>query len=62
MKSKSDGNQRNALSENVLHMGAGFAAKEHPHVLAALSSLGSRLGRHRQVVDLVVLPGLASPP
>ena len=35
----------NALSENVLHVGAGFVAKERPHVLEALSTLGAHLGR-----------------
>ena len=36
---------RNTLGEYVLHMGAGFVAKERPHVLEALSALGSHLGR-----------------
>ena len=36
---------RNTLGEYVLHMGAGFVAKERSHVLEALSALGSHLGR-----------------
>jgi len=36
---------RNALGEYVLHVGAGFVAKERPHVLEVLSALGSHLGR-----------------
>ena len=43
--SNSDKAQRNTLGEYVLHMGAGFAAKERPHVLEALSTLGVHLGR-----------------
>jgi len=43
--SKSDDNQRNVLRENVIHVGAGFVAKERPHVLEALSTLGPHLGR-----------------
>jgi ribosome-associated translation inhibitor RaiA len=38
-------NQRNTVRENVIHIGAGFAAKERPHVLAALSTLEMHLGR-----------------
>ena len=41
----SDNAQRNPLGEYVLHMGAGFVAKERPHVLEALSTLGTHLGR-----------------
>ena len=37
--------RRNAFRENVIHVGAGFAAKERPHVIAALSTLGLHLGR-----------------
>ena len=37
--------QRNVFRENVIHVGAGFVAKERPHVLAALSTLGPHLGR-----------------
>jgi len=43
--SKSDDNQRNVLRENVIHVGAGFVAKERPHVLEALSTQGPHLGR-----------------
>jgi ribosome-associated translation inhibitor RaiA len=43
--SKSDRKQRTILHENVIHVGAGFAAKERPHVLEALSALASHLGR-----------------
>ena len=43
--SKSDYNQRNVFRENVIHVGAGFVAKERPHVLQALSTLAPHLGR-----------------
>ena len=43
--SKSDDKQRNVFRENVIHVGAGFVAKERPHVLEALSTLGPHLGR-----------------
>jgi ribosome-associated translation inhibitor RaiA len=43
--SKSDHKQRTAFRENVIHVGAGFAAKERPHVMDALSTLASHLGR-----------------
>ena len=43
--SKSDDKQRNAFRKNVIHVGAGFVAKERPHVLEALSTLGPHLGR-----------------
>ena len=36
---------RNPLGEYVLHMGVGFVAKERPHVLEALSTLPTHLGR-----------------
>ena len=36
---KSDDEQRILIDENVIHVGAGFAAKERPHVVAALSTL-----------------------
>jgi ribosome-associated translation inhibitor RaiA len=36
---------RNTLGEYVLHMGAGFVAKERPHVLQALETLTPHLGR-----------------
>jgi ribosome-associated translation inhibitor RaiA len=45
MMSKSDDKQRNIFRENVIHVGAGFAAKERPHVLTALSTLAPHLGR-----------------
>ncbi len=35
----------NPLGEYVLHMGAGFVAKERPHVLEALGTLRAHLGR-----------------
>ncbi len=37
---KSDHQRRNTLSENVIHVGTGFVAKERPHVVEALSTLG----------------------
>ncbi|MFG1930838.1 hypothetical protein ACGFK1_09300 [Mycobacterium sp. NPDC048908] len=37
--------QRNIFRENVIHVGAGFAAKERPRVLPALSTLALHLGR-----------------
>ena len=43
--SKSDKKQRNVFRENVIHVGAGFVAKERPHVVEALSTLGPHLGR-----------------
>ena len=43
--SKSDNNHRNVFRENVIHVGAGFVAKERPHVLQALSTLAPHLGR-----------------
>jgi len=43
--SKSDNNQRNVFRENAIHVGAGFVAKERPHVLQALSTLAPHLGR-----------------
>jgi hypothetical protein len=42
---KPDESQRNPLSENSVHIGAGFLAKERPHVLEALSTLAPHLGR-----------------
>ncbi len=35
----------NPLGEYVLHVGAGFTAKDRPHVLEELATLGSHLGR-----------------
>jgi ribosome-associated translation inhibitor RaiA len=43
--SKSDDKQQIILRESVVRVGAGFVAKEHPHVLEALSTLGPHLGR-----------------
>jgi hypothetical protein len=40
---KSDNQQRDALGEFVLHVGAGFKEKERPHVLETLSTLGPHL-------------------
>ena len=37
---KSDHQRRNTLSENVIHVGTGFVARERPHVVEALSTLG----------------------
>jgi ribosome-associated translation inhibitor RaiA len=37
--------QRNILRENVIHVGSGFVAKERPHVVAALSTLGPHLAK-----------------
>jgi ribosome-associated translation inhibitor RaiA len=42
---KSDNQQRNAFRENVIHVGAGFVAKERPHVVATLSTLEPHLGK-----------------
>jgi hypothetical protein len=42
---KSDSTSRNIFGENVIHVGAGFVAKERPHVLEALSTLAPHLGR-----------------
>jgi len=43
--SKSENKQRDLLRENVIHVGAGFVAKERPQVLEALSALAPHLGR-----------------
>ncbi len=43
--SKSAGKRRNDLSELVVHIGAGFVAKERPYVREALSTLRQHLGR-----------------
>lgn len=40
---KPDNEQRDAFGEQVLHVGAGFKEKEHPHVLETLSTLGPHL-------------------
>jgi ribosome-associated translation inhibitor RaiA len=42
---KNEGQQRNAFRENAIHVGAGFVAKEHPHLVETLSALGPHLGR-----------------
>lgn len=41
----SDDEQRILFDENVIHVGAGFVAKERPHVVEALSTLAPHLGR-----------------
>ena len=43
--SKSDDEQRITFRENAIHVGAGFVAKERPHVVDSLSTLGPHLGR-----------------
>jgi hypothetical protein len=43
--SKLENGQRNILRGNVFHVGAGFVAKERPHVLRSLLTLGPHLGR-----------------
>ena len=40
---KSENEQRDAFGEHVPHVGAGFKAKERPHVLETLSTLGPHL-------------------
>jgi len=40
---KSENEQRDAFGEDVLHVGLGFKAKERPHVLETLSTLGPHL-------------------
>jgi ribosome-associated translation inhibitor RaiA len=37
--------KRNTFRENVIHVGAGFLAKERPHVIQTLSTLEAHLGR-----------------
>jgi ribosome-associated translation inhibitor RaiA len=37
--------KRNTFRENVIHVGAGFLAKERPHVRQTLSTLEAHLGR-----------------
>jgi hypothetical protein len=37
--------QRNVFHDNVIRVGAGFMAKERPHVVATLSTLGPHLGK-----------------
>jgi hypothetical protein len=42
---KSDNRRRITFRENVIHVGAGFVAKERPHVLDALPAVEPHLGR-----------------
>jgi ribosome-associated translation inhibitor RaiA len=42
---KYESQQRNGFRENAIHVGAGFVAKERPHVVETLSTLGPRLGK-----------------
>ena len=42
---KSANRRRITFRENVIHVGAGFLAKERPHVLDALATLEPHLGR-----------------
>ena len=46
--------RRNGLTELVVHIGAGFVAKERPHVREALSSLRPHLGRSANDVSVEV--------
>lgn len=41
----SDNVQRDIFGEHVLHVGAGFVAKERPYMLEALSTLAPHLGK-----------------
>ena len=43
--SKSENEERNNLPENAIRVGAGFVAKERPHVVEMLSTLGPHLGK-----------------
>jgi ribosome-associated translation inhibitor RaiA len=42
---KSNNRRRITFRENVIHIGAGFVAKERPHVLDALAAVEPHLGR-----------------
>jgi ribosome-associated translation inhibitor RaiA len=42
---RSDDKARNVFPENVIRVGAGFVAKERPHVVEMLSALGPHLAR-----------------
>jgi ribosome-associated translation inhibitor RaiA len=42
---RSDNRRRITFRENVIHVGAGFVAKERPHVLDALAAVESHLRR-----------------
>ena len=47
--------QRNTFRENAIHIGVGFVAKEHPHLVEMLSTLGPHLGKwNPSDVDLEV--------
>ncbi|CAA0138164.1 Uncharacterised protein [Mycolicibacterium vanbaalenii] len=46
--------RRNGLTELVVHIGAGFVAKERPHVREALASLRPHLGRSANDVSVEV--------
>jgi hypothetical protein len=43
--SKSENEERNNLPENAIRVGAVFVAKERPHVVETLSTLGPHLGK-----------------
>ncbi len=52
---KHEEEQRIAFREKAIHIGAGFVAKERPHVVETLSTLGPHLGRwDPQDVDVEV--------
>ena len=40
-----DDQRQKDFRENVIHVGSGFLAKEHPHVLDSLATLAPHLGR-----------------
>jgi ribosome-associated translation inhibitor RaiA len=42
---RSDDSERNIFPENVIRVGAGFVAKERPHVVEMLTALGPHLAR-----------------
>ena len=42
---KYESQQRDAFRENAIHVGVGFVAKEHPHLVEMLSALGPHLGK-----------------
>jgi hypothetical protein len=42
---KYENQQRNAFRENAIHVGVGFVAKERPHLVEMLSTLGPHLGK-----------------
>ncbi len=43
--STADDQRQKAFREDVIHVGSGFLAKEHPHVLKTLTTLAPHLGR-----------------